>query len=134
MKDAITAVSASAFIFSLACGLSFADADTPSTPSLQLEKLVNANLAELVSTYKVIHAHPELSHHEEQPSGLFATELRKAGYAVTEHVGKYPDGSQAYGVVAVLENGPSPSVMLGTDLDALPIIEETGVSYEEQQN
>lgn len=83
MKDAITAVSASAFIFSLACGLSFADADTPSTPSLQLEKLVNANLAELVSTYKVIHAHPELSHHEEQPSGLFATELRKAGYAVT---------------------------------------------------
>lgn len=133
MKDAITAVSASAFIFSLACGLSFADADTPSSPSpspsLQLEKLGNANLAELVATYKGIHAHPELSHHEEQPTGLFATELRKAGYAVTEHVGKYPDGSQADGVVAVLENGPSPRVMLRIDLDALPIIEEAGVSY-----
>jgi hypothetical protein len=50
-------------------------------------------LASLVETYKTIHAHPELSHHESQTSSLLATELRKAGYAVTDHIGVYPDGS-----------------------------------------
>ena len=58
-----------------------------------------------------IHAHPELSHFEEHTSALLAEELRKAGYNVTEHIGKYPDGSQAYGVVAILKNGPGPVVM-----------------------
>ena len=82
-----------------------------------------------MSIYKDLHAHPELSHQEARTSALVAAELRKAGYTVTEHVGKYPDGSQAYGVVAILENGPGPRLLIRSDLDALPIVEETGLPY-----
>src|SRR5581483_8790619 len=72
---------------------------------------------------------PELSHQEAHTSALVAEELRKAGYSVTEHVGRYPDGSQAYGVVAMLKNGPGPQLLIRADMDALPIVEETGVPY-----
>jgi amidohydrolase len=94
-----------------------------------LPAYVNGQLSGLVDTYKGLHAHPELSHHEEQSSALLAAELRKAGYTVTEHVGKYPDGSQAFGVVAILKNGAGPTLLIRTDMDALPIVEETGLSY-----
>jgi len=97
-----------------------------------LPAVVKGEIPDLVETYKGIHSHPELSHHEEQTSALLAGELRKAGYTVTEHIGKYPDGSQAYGVIAILENGPGPRLLIRTDLDALPIIEETGVPYASQ--
>jgi hippurate hydrolase len=90
---------------------------------------VNGELPGLVEIYKDIHAHPELSHHEERTSALLAGELRKAGYAVTERVGRYPDGSRGYGVVAILKNGDGPTVLIRTDLDALPVVEETGLPY-----
>lgn len=94
-----------------------------------VEGLVGDQLSGLVSTYQGIHAHPELSHREEHTSALLAAELRKSGYTVTERVGKYPDGAQAYGVVAILQNGAGPKLLIRTDMDALPIVEETGVSY-----
>src|SRR5271163_889623 len=94
-----------------------------------LPAYLNGELPGLVETYKGIHAHPELSHHEEHTSALLAEELRKAGYTVTEHVGRYPDGSQAFGVVAILKNGDGPILLVRTDLDALPIVEETGLPY-----
>jgi amidohydrolase len=94
-----------------------------------LPTYVNGQLPGLVDIYKGLHTHPELSHHEEQSSALVATELRKAGYTVTEHVGKYPDGSQAFGVVAILKNGAGPTLLIRSDMDALPIVEETGLSY-----
>jgi hippurate hydrolase len=86
-------------------------------------------LPALIDTYKDIHAHPELSHHEERTSALLAAALRDAGYTVTEHVGVYPDGSKAFGVVAILKNGPGPTLLVRADMDALPIVEETGVAY-----
>ena len=82
-----------------------------------------------VDTYKDLHAHPELSHHEERTSGILAAALRSAGYTVTEHVGVYPDGSKAFGVVGILKNGSGPTVLVRGDMDALPIVEETGVPY-----
>ena len=91
--------------------------------------VVNAQLPGLVSTYKNLHEHPELSHQEQQTSELLASELRKAGYSVTEHVGKYADGTQAYGVVAILKNGNGPTVLVRTDMDALPVEEKTGLPY-----
>lgn len=97
-----------------------------------LPALVNGEISNLVDTYKGLHAHPELSHREEHTSALLAEQLRKAGYTVTERVGKYPDGSQAYGVMAILQNGPGPKLLIRTDLDALPVIEETGVNYASQ--
>lgn len=85
--------------------------------------------ADLVGIYKDLHAHPELSHYEERTSAILAKALRDAGYTVTDHVGVYPDGSRAYGVMGILKNGPGPTLLVRADMDALPIVEETGVPY-----
>ncbi|MBS0613184.1 MAG: amidohydrolase [Proteobacteria bacterium] len=94
-----------------------------------LHASVESQLPSLVQTYKHLHEHPELSHHEEQTSALLAGELRKAGYEVTEHVGKYPDGSPSYGLVGLLKNGKGPTLLIRADMDALPVTEETGLPY-----
>ena len=86
-------------------------------------------LPALTETYLHLHRNPELSQHEEKTSALIAGELRKLGYTVTDHVGKYPDGTPAYGVVAILENGVGPRLLIRTDMDALPVEEKTGLDY-----
>jgi len=80
------------------------------------------NLADLVALYKEFHQMPELSFQEEKTAARLAKELRKAGFEVTENVG-------GYGVVGLLENGAGPTLMLRTDLDALPVVEQTGLPY-----
>jgi amidohydrolase len=95
----------------------------------EVPALVNQELPGLLTTYKSLHTAPELSHHEAQTSALLAEAMRKAGYTVTEHVGKYPDGSQAYGVVGILKNGAGPTLLIRTDLDALPVTEDTHLAY-----
>lgn len=72
--------------------------------------------------YVDLHEHPELSTHEVQTATKLASSLRRAGYEVTEHVG-------GTGIVAVLKNGAGPTVMLRTELDALPVEEKTGLPY-----
>lgn len=94
-----------------------------------IPSLVNVELPQLVSTYKELHQHPELSHQEQHTSAFLADGLRKAGYEVTENVGKYTDGKRAYGVVAVMKNGSGPTVLVRTDMDALPVEEQTGLPY-----
>lgn len=94
-----------------------------------LRSAVDPQLPSLVETYKHLHANPELSHHEVKSSELLAGELRKAGYTVTEHIGKYPDGSRAYGLVGILKNGRGPTLLIRADMDALPVTEETGLPY-----
>lgn len=94
-----------------------------------LADIVTPQLPALVAAYKELHARPELSHQEQQTSAWLAGELRKAGYEVAEHVGKYPDGAQAYGVVATLRNGTGPVVLVRTEMDALPVEEKTGLPY-----
>jgi amidohydrolase len=95
-----------------------------------IDALIDQRLPALVSTYKTLHAAPELSHHEEKTSALLAQQLRGLGYEVTEHVGKYETPQlQGFGVVAVLRNGSGPTVLLRTDMDALPVEEQTGLPY-----
>lgn len=94
-----------------------------------LKASVQAQMPSLIETYKHLHRNPELSHHEAQTSAYLAEELRKAGYTVTEHVGKYQDGAQAFGIVAVLKNGEGPRLLIRSDMDALPVEEKTGVDY-----
>ncbi len=94
-----------------------------------LSSSVQQQLPSLTETYKHLHRNPELSHHEEKTSAYLAGELRKAGYTITEHVGKYHDGTQAYGIVAVLENGSGPRLLIRSDMDALPVEEKTGLDY-----
>lgn len=114
----------------LACGCLCLQ--SPLSRAQSVATIVGGETPRLIETYKGLHAHPELSHHEEHSSAIVAEELRKAGYQVTEHVGRYPDGSQAYGIVAILENGPGPRLLIRSDMDALPVIEETGLSYASQ--
>ncbi|MGB8473412.1 MAG: amidohydrolase [Candidatus Acidiferrum sp.] len=84
----------------------------------------------LLATYKHLHEHPELSTQEKETSALIAAELRKDGYEVTDHFGQYDDPSViSYGIVAVMKNGPGPVVYVRTELDALPIVENTGLPY-----
>lgn len=76
----------------------------------------------LLELYTDLHRHPELSMQEERTAAIMAKELRAAGFAVTERVG-------AHNVVGVLENGDGPTVMVRTDMDALPLEEKTGLPY-----
>lgn len=85
--------------------------------------------APLIDIYKTIHAAPELSRQEEKTSTRVAAELRAAGYTVTDHVGLYPDGARAFGVVGILKNGPGRTLLIRADMDALPVVEETGLPY-----
>src|SRR5438270_3548924 len=95
-----------------------------------VEKLASSELPSLLSIYKDIHAHPELSTREEKTSALVAKELRAAGCEVTENFGKYEDPRlKCYGVVGLMKNGAGPTVMVRTDMDALPVEEDTGLPY-----
>jgi len=95
-----------------------------------LDARVDQELPSLVSTYKALHAAPELSHHEDKTAALLARELRGFGYDVTEHVGKYPKPEwQGHGIVAVMKNGAGPTVLVRADMDALPVEEQTGLAY-----
>ena len=95
-----------------------------------LQSLADAQLPSLLGIYKDIHSHPELSGHEERTALLIAKELRAAGCQVTEHLGKYEDSKlKGYGVVGVMKNGDGPTVLVRTDMDALPVEEETGLPY-----
>ena len=96
----------------------------------KLDVMIEQELPSLVSTYENIHAAPELSHHEEKTSALLAERLRAMGYDVTEHVGKYPNPEwKGYGVVGGIRNGVGPTVLVRTDMDALPVEEQTGLPY-----
>jgi len=94
------------------------------------QSLADAELPSLLTIYKDIHTHPELSGHEERTAALIAKELRTAGCEVTEHLGKYENSKlKGYGVVGVMKNGDGPTVLVRTDMDALPVEEETGLPY-----
>src|SRR5436305_2942729 len=76
----------------------------------------------LDALYKDIHAHPELAFAEVRTAAKLAAEMRALGFEVTEQVGKT-------GLVAIYHNGPGPTVMVRTELDALPLEEKTGLPY-----
>jgi hippurate hydrolase len=96
----------------------------------ELDSMIDQELPSLLATYKQLHAAPELSQHEEKSAALVAGRLRDLGYSVTERVGKYEEpGLTSYGVVAVMKNGSGPTVYVRTDMDALPVVEQTGVPY-----
>ena len=86
------------------------------------DKWIEEHQGELLGLYRHLHGHPELSYHEVETAARIAAELRKAGAEVTEHVG-------GLGVVGVLRNGRGPTVLVRTDLDALPVTERTGLPF-----
>jgi len=83
---------------------------------------VNEAYGPAYKLYVDLHQHPELSGSETQTAAKLAAALKAQGYTVTEHVG-------GTGVVAILKNGAGPTIMLRTELDALPVEEKTGLPY-----
>ena len=87
-----------------------------------IEKSIEADYPKLDALYKDIHAHPELAFEEVKTSAKLAAEMRALGFEVTEKVGRT-------GLVAIYKNGDGPTIMVRTELDALPMEEKTGLDY-----
>src|SRR5262249_37364913 len=84
----------------------------------------------LVSFYKTVHAAPELFHREERTAAVAAEELRRLGFTVVEHLGRFKRPEfQGHGIAGVLRNGAGKVVLIRAELDALPIEEKTGLPY-----
>lgn len=88
----------------------------------ELQSAVDRDYPSLYALYQRLHEHPELSANEVETAKLMAQQARDAGLTVTEHVG-------GNGVVALLKNGAGPTVMIRTELDALPVEEKTGLPF-----
>src|ERR1700676_3937408 len=86
-----------------------------------IETSVEADYPKLDALYKDIHAHPEIAFQEEKTASKLAAEMRALGFEVTEKVDKT-------GLVAIYKNGEGPTIMVRTELDALPMGEKTGLS------
>jgi amidohydrolase len=94
------------------------------------QSLADVELPSLLAIYRDVHSHPELSGHEEHTAAIVAKELRAVGCDVTENFGKYDKPNlTCYGVIGVMKNGEGPIVLVRTDMDALPVKEETGLPY-----
>jgi hippurate hydrolase len=78
--------------------------------------------SDLETLYQDIHSHPELGFEEIRTAARLAADMRALGFQVTEKVGKT-------GVVAIYRNGSGPTVLVRTELDALPMEEKTGLAY-----
>ncbi|HEY4169013.1 MAG TPA: amidohydrolase [Reyranella sp.] len=87
-----------------------------------IDRSLDAQYPHLKATYEDIHIHPELGFQEERTAAKLAGEMKALGFEVTEGVGKT-------GIVALYRNGPGPTVMIRTELDALPLEEKTGLPY-----
>ncbi len=91
-------------------------------PTSRIDALVDGMYPSLETIYKDIHSNPELSFKETRTAAKLAAEMRDLGFEVTEKVGRT-------GIVAIYKNGPGPTVLVRTELDALPMEEKTGLPY-----
>tara|TARA_R110002049_G_scaffold2750_10_gene22448 strand:- start:93106 stop:94404 length:1299 start_codon:yes stop_codon:yes gene_type:complete len=83
---------------------------------------IDTQMPALIETYQWLHAHPEVSFEEKETASFVAGAWRESGYDVTTEIG-------GYGIVGILKNGDGPIVMLRTDLDALPVTEQTPLPF-----
>lgn len=88
----------------------------------QLQQVIDKMTPQLRSVYEDLHAHPELGFEETRTAAKLAAEMRQLGFEVTEGIGKT-------GLVSIYRNGAGPTVMVRTELDALPMEEKTGLPY-----
>ncbi len=88
----------------------------------ELRADLEADMPDLMELYRDLHANPELSFEEHETAAKLAKRMRDLGFEVTEGVGKT-------GVVSVMKNGEGPTVLLRADMDALPVVEQTGLPF-----
>jgi len=94
----------------------------PAAVKEAVDKTFGATYPRLEALYKDLHRHPELGFQENRTATELAAAMRSVGFQVTEHVGKT-------GIVAIYTNGAGPTVLVRTELDALPMQEKTGLTY-----
>ncbi|WP_205746652.1 amidohydrolase [Duganella callida] len=87
-----------------------------------VSRQIDGMYPQLDAIYKDLHAHPEIAFQEQRTAARLAAEMRKIGFEVTEKVGKT-------GIVAIYKNGAGPTVLVRTEMDALPMEEKTGLPY-----
>jgi amidohydrolase len=123
--DAVLVSSLVVAVLFLTTGVAQAEA-TEGSPAKErvpdVQTRIAADYSRLESLYKHLHQHPELSLQEVQTSARLAKELREVGFEVTTNVG-------GQGIAGVLKNGEGPTVLVRTDMDALPVVEQTGLPY-----
>lgn len=95
-------------------------------PSPAVDAAISRDLPGLMTIYRDLHSHPELSNQEVRSAAILAKAAREAGFTVTEKVG-------GTGVVAVLRNGEGPTVLIRADMDGLPVVEQTGLPFASTQ-
>jgi hippurate hydrolase len=106
----------------IACGASKAFAINPTADRAEIDRRLATAYPTLDALYKDIHAHPELAMRETHTANVLANKIRALGFTVTEKVG-------GTGVVAIFRNGAGPTVMVRTELDALPMEEKSGLPF-----
>ena len=99
-----------------------AEEKTPAELAKKVGSLVDQDEKRLLEIFLHLHTHPELGFQEVQTAALVAKEFKDLGYETHTGIGKT-------GVVGILKNGPGPVVMFRSDMDALPVLEETGLPY-----
>ena len=87
-----------------------------------IDRHVDGSVGQWVEFYKTCHSHPELSLHEEKSAARMAKVFDDVGMVVTRGVG-------GHGVVGVMANGKGPTLLIRGDMDALPVLEDTGLPY-----
>ena len=87
-----------------------------------IQKEIEYEYPSLEKLYWNLHSYPELSFHEQKTSARLASELRDIGFEVSSNIG-------GCGIVGILKNGNGPTVLIRTDMDALPVKEQTGLPY-----
>ncbi|MGB3846011.1 MAG: amidohydrolase [Sphingopyxis sp.] len=92
------------------------------TARTRIDASLDRQYPHLDALYKDLHANPEVGFQEKRTAALLAGEMRKLGFTVTEQVGKT-------GIVAIFKNGAGPTVLVRTEMDALPMEEKTGLPY-----
>jgi hippurate hydrolase len=119
MKRRAPAALATIFLTSLSCAAAELDA---AGARAQIDAALDSAYSQLEALYRDVHQHPELGFRETRTAARLAKEMRSLGFTVTEKVG-------GTGIVAIYRNGAGPTVMVRTELDALPMEEKTGLPF-----
>lgn len=106
----------------IAASVSFAESTQAAAHFDAITRKAEKEFPSLLNLYHHFHRNPELSFHEEKTAARLADELKKLGFEVTQGIG-------GHGVVAVMTNGAGPTLLVRADMDALPVVEETGLDY-----
>src|SRR5690349_22110482 len=121
MNPCVRSLAASTALFAASLLPAHAELDVINLKNT-ITTLIASDYPKLDALYKELHAHPEIAFQEEKTAAKLAAEMRALGFEVTEHVGKT-------GLVAIYKNGDGPTIMVRTELDALPMEEKTGLAY-----